>query len=64
MNKTFLYFLEAENGLIKVGITDNLNRRIYDLAKSNAVRIKLMGYIEVESKEALIKEREMVEAMQ
>lgn len=44
----YIYFIES-GGLIKIGITENLWARVYNLALSSAHKIFLKGYIEVDN---------------
>jgi hypothetical protein len=40
-----LYFLEADNGLIKIGISNNVDKRIHKLESILKTNIKLLKYI-------------------
>lgn len=44
-----LYFLEAENGLIKVGITNNINRRVNQLQRELNTKIRVLKLIDGKS---------------
>lgn len=40
-----VYFLQGTNGLIKIGLSTKLNRRVHDLMKENANALVLVGII-------------------
>jgi hypothetical protein len=40
-----VYFLEAENGLVKIGYSGDVERRIRQLVAENATSVKLLGTI-------------------
>lgn len=42
----YVYFLESDNGLIKIGKSANLEKRIINLARGNAAKLNLVGYLE------------------
>ncbi len=49
----YIYFLESNLGLIKIGASIKLDTRIFGLALSNAACLKLLGYIEVDKDKML-----------
>lgn len=49
----FVYLMRADNGLTKIGLTDNLDRRVKSLQSSSPVEINLIGYIKTATAEML-----------
>ena len=47
--KGYIYFLDDHNGHIKIGITDNIERRMKQLQTGNALELSLVHYIRVNS---------------
>lgn len=45
--KGYIYFLDDHNGHIKIGITDNLERRMKQLQTGNALELTLIHHIKV-----------------
>jgi T5orf172 domain. len=45
----YIYFIQADNNLIKIGITNNLRTRIRTLCNQNACKLSLLGVIECDS---------------
>lgn len=41
-----VYCIQAENGLVKIGRSDNIRRRLTALSKSSPVEMWLVGYID------------------
>lgn len=54
--KGFIYLLKAENGLYKIGTTDNLDKRIRDLWLGNALDLELVHAIWTDNAPALERE--------
>lgn len=44
------YFIQAENGLIKIGKTRNLKYRLRELQISNAAPLKVLGVTDIEER--------------
>ena len=41
--KTYIYFIQSEDGFIKIGCTQTLKKRIKAIQACNALKIKLIG---------------------
>lgn len=49
MRRGYVYFIDDKNGHIKIGTTDNIDRRKRQLQTGNALELSLVHYVKLDS---------------